>query len=300
MPFTLIPWQHAVDNALIIRGHHTPFSGKPIVHFLHGNGFCGLTYLPFLEALAADFDLIISDMPGHGDSGSESPFMGWNRTARVMAGVLKQQMAQLGDVPVYLLGHSYGGVVSALMVKHLPAVRGLVMLDPVLFPPGMLSVMAVGDTLGLLKNAPLAKGARARRKHWASRREAYGALHNRGMFRGWSTESFAAHIQHGLRDQADGVTLKCSPEREAQIFSSYPRKLWASLANVHVPMVLFEAQKSFPFIAKSSARLAVLNHRLTIHKVAGGHCFMQENPEQSARQVAAALQALEFNHANLG
>lgn len=300
MPITFIPWQHAVDNALIIRGLHTPFTGKPIVHFLHGNGFCGLTYLPFLEQLATDFDLIISDMPGHGDSGSESPFMGWNRTARVMAGVLKTHMAQQPQVPVYLLGHSYGGVVSALMVKHLQGVQGLIMLDPVLFPPGMLSVMAVGDTLGLLKNAPLAKGARARRKHWASRQEAHAALHNRGMFRGWSEESFAAHIEHGLREQSDGVTLKCNPEREAQIFSSYPRKLWASLASVHVPMVLFEAEKSFPFIAKSSARLAVLNQRLQVHRVKGGHCFMQESPTLSAQQVAAVIHTLEQAHANLG
>jgi pimeloyl-ACP methyl ester carboxylesterase len=290
---SLIPWQIAIDEHLIIRGQHTPFSGKPVIHFLHGNGFCGLTYRPFLEALATDFDLIISDMPGHGDSDSESPFMGWNRTARVMASVLKQHMAQIGDVPVYLLGHSYGGVISALMVKHKLPVQGLIMLDPVIFPPGLLSVMAVGDTLGLLKNAPLAKGARARRKHWASRHAAHAALHNRGMFRGWSEASFAAHIQHALREQADGVTLKCNPEREAQIFSSYPRKLWASLASVHVPMVLFEAEKSFPFIAKSTERLAVVNHRLQLHKVKGGHCFMQEQPQQSARQVLAAIQTLE-------
>lgn len=297
---TLIPWQIAIDEHLIIRGQHTPFSGKPVIHFLHGNGFCGLTYRPFLEALATDFDLIISDMPGHGDSDSESPFMGWNRTARVMASVLKHHMAQLGDVPVYLLGHSYGGVISALMVKHQLAVRGLVMLDPVIFPPGLLSVMAVGDSLGLLKNAPLAKSARARRKHWATRQDAHAALHNRGMFRSWSEESFAAHIEHGLRDMADGVSLKCNPEREAQIFSSYPRKLWASLASVHVPMVLFEAEKSFPFIARSTERLAVLNQRLQLHKVKGGHCFMQEQPQASAQRVAAVIHALEKSHADLG
>ena len=34
----LLPWSHDTSAGFTLRGWHTPPSGKPLLHFLHGNG----------------------------------------------------------------------------------------------------------------------------------------------------------------------------------------------------------------------------------------------------------------------
>ena len=53
----LLPWSHPTSAGFTLSGWHTPPSGKPLLHFLHGNGFCGRTYEPMLAGLAEHFDL---------------------------------------------------------------------------------------------------------------------------------------------------------------------------------------------------------------------------------------------------
>lgn len=40
----LIPWSHDCSEGFTLRGWRSPASGKPLLHFLHGNGFCCLAY----------------------------------------------------------------------------------------------------------------------------------------------------------------------------------------------------------------------------------------------------------------
>ena len=47
----LLPWSHPTSAGFTLSGWHTPPSGKPLLHFLHGNGFCGRTYEPMLAVL---------------------------------------------------------------------------------------------------------------------------------------------------------------------------------------------------------------------------------------------------------
>ncbi|NUL20695.1 alpha/beta hydrolase, partial [Agrobacterium tumefaciens] len=72
----LIPWSHSTSAGFTLRGWHGQPSGKPLLHFLHGNGFCGRTYTPLLQALAEDFDLWLCDIQGHGDSDHGGRFLG--------------------------------------------------------------------------------------------------------------------------------------------------------------------------------------------------------------------------------
>jgi hypothetical protein len=50
------------------------------------------------------------------------------------------------------------------------------------------------------------------------------------MFRGWNEAAFEAYIANALKDSDAGVELKCRPSREAEIFSSFPKRLWPSVA----------------------------------------------------------------------
>lgn len=280
------PWSSHIKTDFSLCGWRTRFTGKPVIVFFHGNGFSGLTYRPMLEALAKDFDLIVPDLPGHGNSGYGSDMNSWNDTAKYMCSVLNSFSHQIqSTVPVFGLGHSYGGVVTALMAaSDNKRFKKIMLLDPVLFSSGMLSVMKAKDILGLLSNTALAKKARERTDTWASKEEALEYFNGRGIFKNWSDDSLQAYVDDALMPCDDGVTLKCPTSVEAKIFSSYPKKLWPNLRKINAPCKILMAKGSFPFIARSVEKLTHLK-TYSSEPVEGGHCFMQERPVETATQV---------------
>lgn len=286
----LLPWSHDTSAGFTLRGWHTPPSGKPLLHFLHGNGYCGRVYTPMLAALAEDFDLWLCDVQGHGDSDHGGRFHGWNRNAELAVQAFEALRAPFGEVPRFALGHSFGGVLTSLILaRHPELFRRAVLLDPVLFSPAMIGVMALSDVVGLAQRTGMAKKAQKRRRQWPDRASAYAALHGRGMFRGWDEEAFAAYIEHALKDVDGAVELKCRPSREAEIFGSYPRRLWPSLAKVTTPTEVIHGVSTYPFVARSVARWCAGNGHVRSQVVPGGHCFMQEQPRDSAGRVADFL-----------
>ncbi|MET1076969.1 MAG: alpha/beta hydrolase [Pseudomonas sp.] len=284
-------WSHPSSAGFTLRGWHSPPSGKPLLHFLHGNGFCGRTYEPMLEVLAQSFDLWLSDVQGHGDSDHGGRFHGWNLSAALAIEAFAAGRERFGEAPAYAVGHSFGGVLSSLILAKAPRLfQRAVLLDPVLFTPAMIGVMTFTEALGLYRRSSMARQARARRHQWPDRASAYQALHGRGIYRHWDDAALHAFVAHALRETDEGqVELKCRPSREAEIFSSFPRRLWPSLARVQTPTQVLHGQRSYPFVARSVARWCALNPRISAQVVPGGHCFMQEQPLESAERVVDFL-----------
>jgi len=287
---TLLPWSHACSAGFTLRGWHSPPSGKPLLHFLHGNGYCGRVYEPMLACLAEDFDLWLCDVQGHGDSDHGGRFHGWNRSAELALEAFAVGRKAFAEVPAFAVGHSFGGVLTSLLLAQQPQLfQRAVLLDPVLFSPAMIGVMALSDVVGLSQRNTLARKARKRRRQWPDRLAAYAALHGRGMFRGWSEAAFEAYLNHALKDTEAGVELKCRPSREAEIFGSFPKRLWPSLAKVVTPTQVIYGQRSYAFVAKSVARWCAGNPHVHAQVVPGGHCFMQEQAQDCAERVRAFL-----------
>lgn len=286
----LLPWAHPNSAGFVSRGWHTPPTGKPLLHFLHGNGFCTRTYEPMLELLSADFDLWLCDLQGHGESDHGGRFLGWNRNAELALEAFAAGRGRFGEVPAYACGHSFGGVLTSLILAAHPEVfRRAVLLDPVLFPLKLIGLRTSLSLLGMRRN-PMADSARARRHHWPDRDTAYGALHGRGIFRGWDDAAFRAHIDHALKDHDElGVELKCRPSREADVFESMPRRLWPALKRIRTDTLLIHGESTYPFVLQSARKLAASNPRVTARATPGGHCFMQEHPAQAAQQVSEFL-----------
>lgn len=286
----LHPWSHATSAGFTLRGWHSEPSGKPLLHFLHGNGFCTRAYEPLLNLLARDFDLWLCDAQGHGESDHGGRFHGWNRNAALAVEAFAAGRERFGAVPRFACGHSFGGVLTGLILASEPELfQRAVLLDPVLFPPTMIGAMALSELLGLHERREMVRRARERRSQWPDRAAAWAALHGRGIFKGWSDAALHAYVEHALRNTADGVELKCRPSREAEIFASYPRSLWRSLARVSTPALVLVGAQTYPFVAKGTARWCAINHRISAQQVAGGHCFMQEDAEEAARRSAAFL-----------
>jgi pimeloyl-ACP methyl ester carboxylesterase len=279
----LIPWSHITHYGFTLRGFHTPPSGKAVLHILHGNGYCSRMYQPFLAQLLPHFDLFLSDAQGHGDSDHGGTFIGWNQSAELAFDAWSAHKFLFGDVPCYGVGHSFGGVLTALInSKTTSPFDAVVLLDPVLFTPGMLTMMHALDWLGLYKKNPMAKKALNRRQHWPDKESAYAYLHQRGMFKNWQDDALASYIDYALHHNNSGLELKCKAEREAEIFASYPKKLWWQLKQPCSPTLLVYGTKTYTFVSKSAEKWQKLNPSVQLQKVAGGHCFMQENPKESA------------------
>ncbi|WP_150306131.1 alpha/beta fold hydrolase [Pseudomonas saliphila] len=289
---TLLPWAHETSAGFTLRGWHTPPSHKPLLQFLHGNGFCCRTYEPFLEHLAEHFDLWLCDLQGHGDSDHGGHFLGWNRNAELALDAFNAGKQQFGDVPHYACGHSFGGVLTSLMLAQHPGIfEKAVLLDPVLFPQQQLVLRGALGLIGQRGNA-LSKKTRTRRDQWPDRDAAYKALHNRGMFRGWEESAFRAHIEHGLRQAENGsVELKCQPSREAEVFESWPSKLWYWLPRIHTPTLLLHGDATYPFVKQATRRLTRVNPCVTARELPGGHCFMLEDSKRAAGEVVGFLAA---------
>ncbi|MDH0301520.1 MULTISPECIES: alpha/beta hydrolase [unclassified Pseudomonas] len=287
----LIPWSHECAEGFTLRGWRTPASGRPLLHFLHGNGFCGLVYQPMLMRLGEHFDLWLSDVQGHGDSDHGGAFRGWNRTAALAVEAFQAGRGEYGEVPRLALGHSFGGVLTGLILAAEPGLFGrAVLLDPVLFSRRMIGMMGAAALIGLHRRHALARKAATRRSHWPDREAALASLQGRGIFKGWSDTALRAYVEHAIGDCGEGVVLKCRPSREVEIFSSFPERMWQHLSSIQTPTRILYGEHTYPFVPYSVQRLAGLNSHVSVQQIAGGHCFMQEDPAGAAEHVLAFLQ----------
>lgn len=288
----LLPWSFHSHYGFTLRGYHSAPRGKPVLHVLHGNGFCSRMYQPMLQQLANDYDLFLSDAQGHGDSDHGGAFIGWNESAELARQAWLAHRHLYPNVPHIGLGHSFGGVLTALNNAADPGLfQQVLLLDPVLFTPSMLASMKALSMVRLYKRNPYARAALKRRQHWPDKESARHYLQQRAFFNNWHPEALAAYIDHALKPSEHGVSLKCQPIREAEIFGSFPRDLWQQLAKPCAPTRVLYGDRSYPFVAKALMKWQKINPRVALEQVSGGHCFMQEQPEQTAAAVVRHLAA---------
>ena len=84
-------------------------TGKPKLLMLHGFGANHSFFYPVCENLKKDFDILLPDLPGFGYS---DRFKSGEYTIKKYASAIKSLCNYLNFKPFYLVGHSFGGMVS--------------------------------------------------------------------------------------------------------------------------------------------------------------------------------------------
>ncbi len=282
----LTPVEQYLPDCHGIRGWASEQRGRPLLVFLHGNGFASGIYLPMLRRLFEQFDLLMLDIPGHGRSDNISPFVGWNGAAELVHSAARASGLLEGRA-VYGVGHSLGGALTILSAyKHQADYQGLVLLDPIIFPPHMMLLMRAVRVLGLTRQFhPHIKATLRRRRDWDSRAQLLDYLKSKAVFKAWTAEALESFARYATRDKDDGITLACKPETEAAFFATLPRGLWKSIEGLSCPVTLLMGQTSYPFAKRAAVIAENRNSNITQRVVKGSHCFMQEEPAQAAQQI---------------
>ncbi|MDR2270184.1 MAG: alpha/beta hydrolase [Sphingobacterium sp.] len=114
-----------VNNIII---HYTRTGGdKPPLILLHGLMTSGLCWIDLATALEKDYDIIMPDARGHGESSKSGHGYLYEHHANDIIGLIES----LKLSPANLLGHSMGGMTVALASTYKPTLfRSVVLADP--------------------------------------------------------------------------------------------------------------------------------------------------------------------------
>ena len=126
-------WSTAVCQTNGINLHYTRTGGnKPPVILLHGLMTNGRCWTGLAQALEQEYDVIMPDARGHGQSSVPAHGYRYEDHAADIAGLIRA----LRLPPPLLLGHSMGGMTAAVMASQkTQLLRGLVLADPTFLSP---------------------------------------------------------------------------------------------------------------------------------------------------------------------
>jgi pimeloyl-ACP methyl ester carboxylesterase len=126
-----VAWTQSTQQIAGIRMHLTRGgAGKPVLVLHHDIGT--VDSLPFYDALAQRFDVLVPHHPGWGKS--ERPQ--WTRHPRDMAAMYAWLLAELGLSDVALVGLGFGGWIAAEMASLAPtSYRRLILVGPMGIKP---------------------------------------------------------------------------------------------------------------------------------------------------------------------
>jgi pimeloyl-ACP methyl ester carboxylesterase len=126
-------WKTAVCETNGINIHYTRTGGnKPPLILLHGLMTNGLCWTGLAQALEKEYDVIMPDARGHGNSSIPDFGYRYEDHANDVAGLINA----LKLPPPILLGHSMGGMTAAVVASRKPnLLRGLVLADPTFLSP---------------------------------------------------------------------------------------------------------------------------------------------------------------------
>lgn len=271
----LKPWQAQDLSGWTRSGKE----GAPTVHFLHGNGFSSTTLLPVGLGLPADWNLLFTDVPGHGLSVQPKGYMpDWLGMARKIGDALAARVSG----PIIGVGHSMGGVMTLMIAAERPELFSrIVLLDPIFFTPEIIMLQRLARKTGLWRRNKLVVRTTSRRKHWPDQARMKADLARKGLYKSWRDDALQAFVEGGSKPAPEGgVELCCAPEWEASIFGSYPRGLWQAARTVQVPVHILLAEQSYDFIKRSAVRAQKANAKVEYQVVPGSHCFPMESPER--------------------
>jgi len=237
-------------------------------------------YKPFLEPLKDEYSIWSPDLPGHGDSH-------WNGRIESWVDLADYYISQLEKTPppapMIAMGHSIGGIVVMIMATQKPDwFKKVILLDPVLLPKRILTVIRGLRLLSLTHRIPLARAANRRRNSFESQAKALEHYARKWIFSQWEPRFLETYVETCLRKNDSGeYQLSCSPELESSIYQSIPLNVWSLPNKLSTPCLFIIGDRSDTVNQRGFKRLERSKRNHIVKSVPAGHLFPFEKPEES-------------------
>ena len=254
----------------VIKYLHYP-ADKPDLIMLHATGFLPWMWHPVAERLERRFNIII---PYFCDHRSAEPEMGLSW--KLLADDLYAMCGALGVRAPFIAGHSMGATVATLCCAlHDVGPSGMILIEPIYLPQFFYEKKIT------VEEHPLASKSIKRRNHWDSTEQARKYLKSKKLFAKWDPEIMDLYILYGMIPaQSGGLTLACSPQKEASLFmGGNACDPWTLLPEIQCPVLIVEGGESenrFYIDLKKAASLFRKAEYVSVENA--GHLVPMEQP----------------------
>lgn len=265
----------------------------PLV-FSHGNSFPAGTYSVLFDLLRArGCSVAAIDRFGHDPRYPVTS--NWPHLVDQLAEFTTQEVERIGH-PVFLVGHSLGGIVSVMTAAlHPQLVRGVLMLDSPLISGWRANAVSVAKRTQMVGSVSPAKVSRGRRTRWPSQESALEHFSRKKAFARWEPQVLRDYMAHGLQEQDGQWELRFNREVETSIYNTLPHNLVALLRQhpLQCPAAFIGGLSSVEMQQVGMALTQrVAAGRITM--IDGTHLFPMERPSVAAASIEAALLNLEM------
>ncbi len=254
--------------------------------FAHANGYPAGTYRVLFEAWrAAGFDVHAIERIGHDP---QYPVTGNMPKLRDELAAFVEARA---TGPVWLVGHSLGGLLGLLVACRRPElVRGLVMLDAPLFSGWRAHSLQVMKATGLVKRVFPGKVSRRRRHAWPTREAVATHFAAKATFARWDERVLADYVRAGFDEREGQVVLGFQREIETHIYNALPHHL-DRVVTTHPPRcpVAYVAARQSVIVRQAGLGLARVLARERFEWIEGNHLYPMEQPDATAATVLRIL-----------
>jgi pimeloyl-ACP methyl ester carboxylesterase len=257
-----------------------------MVVLLPANGFPPESYLPALEPLFSDYQVVSLPPRAMWEDAGAAP--GAPGTWQTLAEDLLAGMRRHALPPAIVIGHSFGAVSGLLAAVREPArFRALALLDPTIFVPSQLAEFAEQRETGATSARPLVQAARTRRDRFTDEQEAFAHWRERRLFADWPDDALRRYARAMLRPAADGgFRLRWRPDWEAHYYESIYTETWDELAKLDpaLPLLVLRGEQSDTYLEDAAALLSARAPGSMQRVIRGrGHLFPQSAPEETSR-----------------
>ncbi|WP_342129022.1 alpha/beta hydrolase [Hydrogenophaga sp. OTU3427] len=278
-----------------------PTGHTPLIVFSHANSFPAGTYsLLFRSLRARGFAVKAVEKFGHDPRYPVSS--NWPHLVQQLADFAGPEIEKHRG-PVFLVGHSLGGFLSAMCAAQHPqlggrGVQGVLLLDAPLLGGWRARTLALIKGVQLVGSVSPGKVSRRRRHQWPSAEDALAHFQHKRAFAHWHPQVLRDYIAHGTHDQptAQGVRRVLGFDRdiETAIYNTLPHHLDRLLRRhpLRCPAAFIGGTGSQEMQQVGMAmthRLVGREHPQRLQMLEGSHLFPMEKPVETAAAIENAL-----------
>lgn len=277
--------------------HHTAPASAPNtlpVVFAHANSFPIGTYR-LLFSLLRQRGIDASGVQRFGHDPKRPVTNHWPHLVDELIEFVEQKVQQHGQ-PIYLVGHSLGGILSfQAATKRSDLARGVLLLDSPLLGGWKANAVGLAKQTQIVASVSPGKISQRRRNTWTSNAEALEYFRSKKAFAQWHPQVLQDYVEHGLQDDEQGKrSLLFRREVETAIYNTLPSNLNHQLRRnpLRCP-VSFIGGRSSVEMRQVGMEMTQRMTRGRIMMLDGSHLFPMERPEATAAAIEASLLNME-------